>query len=69
MLEFWNLQDTFFIETLIHNRTAVIGTEHELDFELTKGNPYLALKGELWGAYCKTFAENWPRKLTALYFT
>ena len=35
----------------------------------TKGTPYLALTGELWGVFCEYLWENVPRyNGTALYF-
>ena len=36
-------------------------TEYKSDVEPTKYIPYLALMGELWGAFRKDFEENWPR--------
>ena len=27
--------------------------------EFTKGTPYLALAGELWGVFCEDLEENW----------
>ena len=33
-------------------------TEPKSNFRLTKNTPYLALTGELWGAYCEDFGEN-----------
>ena len=43
-------------------------TDPKSDFTLTKDTPYLALMGELWGAYCENFQENWPRyNSTVLY--
>ena len=35
--------------------------EHESDLELITDDPYLALTGELWGAYSEDFGENWHR--------
>ena len=38
------------------------------DFRLTKDTLYLALTGELWGANCENFQENWLRyNSTVLY--
>ena len=42
--------------------------EREPDFTLTTNTPYLAHKGELWGAYCEYFGQNWPpHNSTALH--
>ena len=41
--------------------------EHKSNIRLTKGTPYLALTGELWGVFCEDFEENWPCYSTALY--
>ena len=29
------------------------------EFKYTKGTPYLALTGELWGVFCEESGENW----------
>ena len=39
---------------------AMTVTERKSDFKLTTDTPYLALTGELWGAYYENFEENWP---------
>ena len=42
--------------------------EHKSNIRLTKDTTYLALTGELWGAFCEDIWENWPRyNGTALY--
>ena len=43
-------------------------TRHKTHFRFTKGNPYLTLTGELWGAW--RFGGNWPRyNSTTLYIS
>ena len=45
-------------------------SEYKSEFGSTKYTPYLALRGELWGAFCEDFGENWPiYNNTALYMT
>ena len=44
-------------------------TERKSGFNITTDTPYLALRGELWGAYWEDLGENWPRlNGTAVYF-
>ena len=51
----------------ITHDTAITEAESE-SVIITSDTPYLPLKGELWGAYCEDFGENWPRyNGTALY--
>ena len=35
--------------------------EYQTNSGSLKDTPYLALTGELWGAFCKYLWENWPR--------
>ena len=43
-------------------------TKRKSDFKLTTDTPYLALPGELWGAYYENLEENWQLyNGTALY--
>ena len=40
--------------------TAIRVAECERDIRIKTNTPYLTLTGELWGAYCEDFRENWP---------
>ena len=42
----------------ITNSNVMIAAEHKSDFALTKGTPYLALTGELWGVCCEDMGKN-----------
>ena len=48
--------------------TVITVAEIGSDIRITTDSLYLALTGDLWGAYCEDFRENWPRyNGTALY--
>ena len=45
---------------------AVNDVEYRSEFTYTKGTPYLALPGELWGVFCEDFGKMY-RVITAPY--
>ena len=46
---------------MILDNSAVAEVEFKSEYEPTRDSPYLTLTGELWGALCEYFGENWPR--------
>ena len=40
---------------------TITEAEYESEVILTKGTPYVALVGELWGVFCEDLGKNGPR--------
>ena len=52
--------ETLSMEYVCTQKNHLRAAEHKSGFVLTKGTPYLALKGKLWGVYSEGFREIWP---------